>query len=271
MPREEPLDIHLAPHRRGSAAHSHLTHPIVHSHMSPSQWPPRRQTPDVPDYRDYPSSLDRLVEGQGALGGLDVEVLDHPAVVGDHAAAGAVLPGLEDAAGLLDGLGGGGEGGVGALDLAGVDQGLAVEAHLPALLALGEEAVGVLHVVVDAVEDRDAGRAGGEQRQTTARSAAAARPGTCSANSSLTRSLVPITSTASRSEAVAISAALKHRVRRLDHRPELGVLGRSGHSIAVASPRTCVGRVHLGYDDRGRPGLGTRRRCRRRATRSRSR
>ena len=54
---------------------------------------------------------------------------------------------------------------VGALDLAGVDQRLAVEAQLAALPALGEEAVGVLHVVVDAVEDRDAGGPGGQQRQ----------------------------------------------------------------------------------------------------------
>ena len=53
-----------------------------------------------------------------------------------------------------------GERRVGALDLAGVDQGLAVEAHLAALPALGQEAVGVLHVVVDAVEDRLAGRRG---------------------------------------------------------------------------------------------------------------
>ena len=49
------------------------------------------------------------------------------------------------------------------LDLARVDEGLAVEAHLAALTRLGGEAFRVLHVVVDAVEDDLAGRAGGEQ------------------------------------------------------------------------------------------------------------
>src|SRR3712207_7139712 len=42
-------------------------------------------------------------------------------------------------------------------DLAGVDERLAVEAHLASLAALSEEPVGVLHVVVDAVDDRLAG------------------------------------------------------------------------------------------------------------------
>ena len=127
-----------------------------------------------------------------------MEVLDHPAAVGDHARAGAVRPGLQDPARVVDGLLARRERGVGALDLAGVDQGLAVEAQLAALPALGQEAVGVLHVVVDAVEDRLAGRPRGQQRQRRGRSAAAARPGTCSAYSSLARSLVPITSTVSR-------------------------------------------------------------------------
>ena len=81
------------------------------------------------------------MDRQGALGGVDVQVLDHPAVVGDHAGCPGRLPGCEDAAGVLDGLLGRCEGGVGALDLTGVDQGLAVEAELAALLALGEEAV----------------------------------------------------------------------------------------------------------------------------------
>ena len=51
-------------------------------------------------------------------------------LVGDDAGALPVLPGLEDAAGVLDGLLGRRERRVGALDLAGVDEGLAVEAHL---------------------------------------------------------------------------------------------------------------------------------------------
>ena len=86
------------------------------------------------------SALDRLVDAQRALRRLDVQVLDHPAVVGDHARAPAVLPGLQDPAGVLDRLLARRERLVGAVDLAGVDQGLAVEAHLAALPALGEEA-----------------------------------------------------------------------------------------------------------------------------------
>ena len=42
---------------------------------------------------------DRLVDRQGAAGGLDVEVLDHPAVVGDDAGALAVLPRLRSCRG----------------------------------------------------------------------------------------------------------------------------------------------------------------------------
>ena len=53
---------------------------------------------------------------------------------------------------------------VGDVDLAGMDQRLAVEAHLAALHALGAEAVEVLDVVVHAVEDHLAGLAGRGQR-----------------------------------------------------------------------------------------------------------
>ena len=51
---------------------------------------------------------------------------------------------------------------VARLDLAGMDQGLAVEAHFEPLPADGAEALGVLDVVVDAVED---GEAIGPRRQ----------------------------------------------------------------------------------------------------------
>ena len=51
---------------------------------------------------------------------------------------------------------------VARLDLARVDQRLAVEAHLPALVRLGEEALGVLDVVEDPVDD---GHPGGPRRE----------------------------------------------------------------------------------------------------------
>ena len=119
--------------------------------------------------------VDRGLDGEGAAGLLDVQVLDHAAVDGDDALAGGLglLEGGDDAAGLLDLLGARGEGGVARLDLARVDEGLAVEAEVAALLALGEEAGLVLDVVVDAVEDHLAGGPGGEQAEAEARRAAA--------------------------------------------------------------------------------------------------
>ena len=80
-----------------------------------------------------------------------------------------LLEGGDDAARLLHVLRARGEGGVARLDLAGVDEGLAVEAEVAALLALGEEAGLVLDVVVDAVEDHLAGGPGGQQAEAEAR------------------------------------------------------------------------------------------------------
>ena len=142
--------------------------------------------------------------------------------------------------------------GVARLDLARVDERLAVEAELAALLALGEEAGLVLDVVVDAVEDHLAGGPGGEQAEAEAGSSGW-RPGTCSAWSSLARSLVPITSTARRSDDAAISSALQHGDRRLEHRPDLRVVGRAaGLEAPSRSGGTSSARVDLRDDDRGR-------------------
>ena len=80
----------------------------------------------------------------------------------------------------------------------GMDQRLAVEAQLDALAALGREPVGVLDVVVDAVEDHLAGLPRREQRGGQVRHAAAGGRARAAARSSLARSLVPITSTATR-------------------------------------------------------------------------
>src|SRR5690606_31161758 len=83
--------------------------------------------------------LDGLGQRQGPPGLLDVQVLDHPAVDGDDAAPLGLrlLEGVDDAAGPVDLLVGRGEDPVAGLDLAGVDERLAVEAHLAALHALG--------------------------------------------------------------------------------------------------------------------------------------
>ena len=73
-----------------------------------------------------------------------------------------------------------------------------------------------------------------------------ARPGTCSAYSSLTRSLVPITSTASRSEAAAISRTLKIASGVSIIAQSLVCSGAPAHSSAVASPRTWSALLTLG-------------------------
>ena len=66
---------------------------------------------------------------------------------------------------------------VARLDLGRVDERLAVEAHLGALDALGSEPLGVLHVVVHAVEDDLAGERGLRSRIGRGPTAAGARPG----------------------------------------------------------------------------------------------
>ena len=65
-----------------------------------------------------------------------MQVLDHPAVVGDHPSAGTGLPGREQPARVLDRSGARRERRVARLDLAGVDEGLAVEPELTTLVAL---------------------------------------------------------------------------------------------------------------------------------------
>ena len=94
-----------------------------------------------------------------------MQVLDHFSVeLNDTLAFGARgVEGFDDASGVFD---------FGAArcpdvvcdcDLVGVDQGLAVETHLHSLCAFIAEAVGVLDVVVDAVENRLVGFACGEE------------------------------------------------------------------------------------------------------------
>ena len=91
-------------------------------------------------------------------GHLGVQQFDHPAVELDHALAGVFRQGegVDDGAGVLDLGDGRREHLVADVDLARVDQRLAVEAHVAALLAFRPEAVEVLDVVVDAVDDVDA-------------------------------------------------------------------------------------------------------------------
>src|SRR5690606_32682888 len=91
--------------------------------------------PPAPPRSAGAERLDGLGQRQGPPGLLDVQVLDHPAVDGDDAAPLGLrlLEGVDDAAGPVDLLVGRGEHPVAGLDLAGVDERLAVEAHLPAL------------------------------------------------------------------------------------------------------------------------------------------
>ena len=145
---------------------------------------------------------------------------------------------------------------VGRLDLPRVDQRLAVEAHLAALARLGEEAVGVLDVVVDAVDDGHAGSAGREDGQLQRGLDRGPRPGTCWRRAPWRGRWCPDEA----GEPVGRRGDLlgvQHRHRRLDHGPQPRVRGRPGGLHRRDERAHLVGRVHLRHDDRVRAG----RRC----------
>ena len=87
-----------------------------------------------------------------------MQQLHHAAVELDRALAGVLRQRerLDDGGGAFDLSRGGGEQFVADVDLTGVDQRLAVEPNVAALQAFEAEAVEILDVVVDAVEDVDA-------------------------------------------------------------------------------------------------------------------
>ena len=89
---------------------------------------------------------DGVGDGEGASGVVDVEVLDHATVDGDHASTvGLGLgEGVDDPAGVLDVSFARGPDFVGRIDLARMDERLAVEAELEALGRFGHEAISVL-------------------------------------------------------------------------------------------------------------------------------
>lgn len=117
----------------------------------------------------------RLRLCQGRTRRRDMQVLDDPPVDHRHALPFALclLEGGDLALGQRHLVLGRREGGVGDVDLRGMDQGLAVEPQVPALFAFGAQAGLVLECVVDAVDADDALRArrqqaelqAGEQRQ----------------------------------------------------------------------------------------------------------
>ncbi len=90
-----------------------------------------------------------------------MQPLDHPAVELDHALAGVFgqREGADDGARALDLGSARREGFIAELDLRGVDQRLAVEAEVAALLAFEPKTVEIADVIVDAVDDVGAMRA----------------------------------------------------------------------------------------------------------------
>ena len=102
-----------------------------------------------------PHRGDRIGNRDGALGHVGVQPLHHPAVELDRAARGVFRP-LErgdDLARLGDFLGRRREDRVAGLDLAGMDQRLAVEAEIAALRAFLAEAVDIAEIAVGPVEN----------------------------------------------------------------------------------------------------------------------
>src|SRR3954466_14055612 len=105
----------------------------------------------------YAASGPRLGQHPPCL--LDVHSLDHLA----FEALGAAGGGGEEALGRRHLLLAGGPRTVGGLDLAGVDEPLAVEAHPPSLRTLGGEAVRVAELVIDSVEGGRPDRPGADK------------------------------------------------------------------------------------------------------------
>src|SRR3954453_4376835 len=111
--------------------------------------------------------LDGFRLGDGSARHLGMEALDHAAVHRDRASARVLRPveQCDDLAGALDLFGGGSKDRVGRANLVRMDEGLAVEAEIPTLLAFGPEPVLVLKRVVDSVHDVEFMRPrGGERR-----------------------------------------------------------------------------------------------------------
>ena len=158
---------------------------------------------------------------------------------------------------------------VGRFDLARMDQRLAVETHLHALTALGLEALGVLHVVVHAVEDDLACLAGGEQRRGEVRhERVAARH---ERRAQLLGEVVGAHHEHRDPRVGGDLADVEHRRRRLDHRPDAHRVGCTG---GVELCRHLVRRSRPSRPSGSRPPQdrrGRRRRCRRRPTRCRGR
>src|SRR5579872_288423 len=107
---------------------------------------------------------DRIGDGERLSRHVGVQKLDHPPVELDHALAGVLRQRerRDDGGGAFDLSRGGSERLVADVDLARVDQRLAVEPHVAALQTFVAEAVEIRDVVEDAVDDVDAVGARGD-------------------------------------------------------------------------------------------------------------
>ncbi len=166
-----------------------------------------------------------------------------------------LLEGGDDPLGLVDLGVGGREHPVARLDLAGVDERLAVEAHLPALHALGLEPLGVLDVVVDPVEDDLAGGPGRQQRQRQA--AQQRRP----AGHVLGPQLLGQVVGAHDQHGQPLGRqrhllGVQHGDGRLDHGPQGRVVGGAALLQALHDGVDGLGRVDLGHDHGRGAGRG---------------
>src|SRR5574337_481623 len=107
---------------------------------------------------------DRVRDRERPARHVRVQKLDHFAVELNGAPASVFRPGegVDDGAGARDLGAGGGEHLVADVDLAGMDERLAVESHVAPLQAFGPEPFEVLDVVKDPIDDIDAMGAGGD-------------------------------------------------------------------------------------------------------------
>lgn len=188
-------------------------------------------------------------KSHGLAGNLGMEQFHHPAVEGDGAFTLIFrqCEGGEDRAGLLDFARVRGKGGVAGLYLGGVDQGLAVKTHGPALDAGGSETRTVRNVIVNSVDDGEVVRAGGHDCQV--QGGDEGLPARRMAGPHFLHEIIRSHHEAGKAAACAGDLErIEDRARGLDHEPERATVRGAGHrSLGRADLR---GVVDLGHKDR---------------------
>ena len=182
---------------------------------------------------------DGLGDGQRALCVGDMEVLDHSPVDGHDAAPirDSLVERRDHPAGMAHLVVRGRPGLVGDVDLARMDQRLAVESELDSLRTFGLEAVAIRDVVVDPVENRLAGFACSQEPRWPSGEEGRVVRQPAGREASRARSLVPITITDTRGcAAISLASRIAVGVSIIAH--TVIVLGAPAESSCAATSST---------------------------------